>query len=1181
MQSTIDTRGGTNTIGFWAVCVTQFLTAFVDNAFRIGVIVLAFYAAERAKHGGGPGPGVSGATVGALSTALMLLPYAIFSLAAGAMSDRFSKRYVFIFGKLAELPLVFLGMWGLWGTYRAAAAGESIAVPIAFVLVMIFFLGVQVSFLSPTRYGILPEILNDESLTPGNGYLEMCTYAGIFSGTVAAGYIAKGLDPAAPEAWAPYLVPLASILGVFTAFLVPKVPPSNPTASIAEGLNLRNYFKQFRHNIEVMKSRRGLIHAIFGLTLFWGLGTLVLLNAPAAASACLGLADNPVDNNAPAIAVSIGLGLGCVVAGWLSRGTIELGLAPVGAIGWTIALLLLPTVGWLGLVENANGVLVERFWPTAFLLSCSGFFAGVFIIPINAYLEHESPPEERASCIATANIVSVLGMLVACVINFTMPALLSPRAAVKAVWLIGAATMAVSSYYIFRTLPDFLARFAIVFLARCVYRIRATGLENLPKSGGALLVCNHVSFMDGVIVLTAVPRKVRFLVYRTHYENKYLNKLGELMGAIPIDGDGSPRGILSALRTASQALEEGDLVCIFAEGGISRTGAVLPFQRGMETILKRAKGVPVVPMNIDGMWGSIFSFKRGKFFGKFPERWPLVVTVAFGKPLPASAGAFDVQQQVQLLSVESWMRRKESERTLIAKFLRIAKRFPKRPALADLTRSLSYGEALMAATALSGVLARKLGPEKYVGVLVPPSVGGALVNLALALRGKVAVNLNYSIGAEVMDRCVAQCEIKQVLASRALLEKLNLAPKAEVIHLESLKEQVTKGDKIRAAAARYLPAWLSERTALAASRVGMDDLATIVFSSGSTGDPKGVMLTQFNIVSNAASVVQYVDADERDVIMGVLPFFHSFGYTVTLWLPLTVGAAAVYHFNPLEPDVVGELMQKHKATIFMSTATFLRGHLRKNKPEQWKSLRLMVCGAEKLPMQLADLVEEKLEFRPLEGYGCTELSPAVALNRTDVVEGSYRQVWSKRGTIGRPIPGVAVKITDPETYADLPLGQEGALLVKGPNVMTGYLNRPDLTDAAIRDGWYVTGDIAKLDEDGFITITDRLSRFSKIGGEMVPHAKVEDAIHEALETADRCCVVVGIPDERKGERLVVLHTRIQMSTDALWDRLRAKQIPPLWLPGKTSFHEVPEIPILGTGKTDLKGAKKLAIEKEA
>jgi acyl-[acyl-carrier-protein]-phospholipid O-acyltransferase/long-chain-fatty-acid--[acyl-carrier-protein] ligase len=981
------------------------------------------------------------------------------------------------------------------------------------------------------------------------------------------------LDPQSVYWWAPWLAPLASIVGLSAAFLIPHTPAANPQTPVVAGFHPRKFFA----NWAILKSRSGLLPAVFGTVLFWSIGVLVTLNAANVAKTYLGLGSSPIDANSLIIAVTIGLGVGSLVAGRLSRGAIELGLAPTGAVLWVISFLGLLLAGWFGRIPGADGGLVERFWPTALFLVLNGFAAGMYVVPLNAYIEHHSPPADRASCIATASILQVLGMIAASALSGVACAV-SEQSGPRMLWLIGGLTLAVASYFIIRRLPDAFVKMLMWLLVRILYRVRVRGQEAIPAAGPALIVFNHTSFADGVIALTSIKRPVRFIVYKSFCENPKLRWLANLMKAIPIDSEGAPKEIIGALRVATDALNNGEVVAIFAEGGISRTGVMMPFQRGMATILKRAKNAPIVPGYIDGMWGSVFSFQGGKFFWKRPRGWPWPVTLMFAKPLPSDASVFQVRQAVQLLGAECWKLRKKRQTPLAVNFVRTAWKYGRRPCIADSMRNLAYGETLKAGVALANVLKRKLGAdEAMVGVFAPPSVGGALANMALAFLGRTSVNLNYTIGAEVIDRCIAQCNIKHVVTSKAFVEKLKIEPGAKLLFLEDLRAEVGTGDKLAAAAAWLLPPSLALATVLRPARMAMDGLATIVFSSGSTGDPKGVMLTQQNIVSNVEAVVNVIDADHRDAIMGVLPFFHSFGYTVALWLPLSIGAQAIYHFSPLESDVIGKMIREYRASIFLSTATFLRGHLRKNDKEELQSLRLIVCGAEKLPMQLADQFEKKFGVRPLEGYGCTELSPVVSVNRPDVIDGSYKQVCNKLGSIGHPIPGVAVRVVDPESFVELPVGAEGLLEVYGPNVMQGYLHKPEQTAQAMHDGWYQTGDIAKLDEDGFITITDRMSRFSKIGGEMVPHAKVEDAIHDILETTDRACIVVGIPDERKGERLLVVHAKLSQPVDKIWERLK-ERLPPLWLPAKSAFREVEEIPILGSGKPDLKRAKTLALQ---
>jgi acyl-[acyl-carrier-protein]-phospholipid O-acyltransferase/long-chain-fatty-acid--[acyl-carrier-protein] ligase len=376
-----------------------------------------------------------------------------------------------------------------------------------------------------------------------------------------------------------------------------------------------------------------------------------------------------------------------------------------------------------------------------------------------------------------------------------------------------------------------------------------------------------------------------------------------------------------------------------------------------------------------------------------------------------------------------------------------------------------------------------------------------------------------------------------------------------------------------------LPAGLLERALGREKKVALDDLATVIFSSGSTGDPKGVMLSHYNIGSNIAQLEQVFGLGKRDCILGILPFFHSFGFTGTLCLPAALGVGVVFHPNPLDSRAIGPLVRNYAVTFLLATPTFLQIYLRGCAPADFGSLRLVMTGAEKLPDRLAAAFEEHFGIRPMEGYGCTECAPVVAVNTPDFRSAGFHQVGVKRGKIGHPLPGVCVRVVEveqPEAGRSVPLGQPGLLLVRGPNVMQGYLGKPDKTAEVLRDGWYTTGDVAALDEDGFLQITDRLSRFSKIGGEMVPHIKVEEKLHELIEAAEHSFVVTGLPDEKKGERLVVLHKLSDAGLASGLEKLAQCDLPNLWKPRADQFFRVDHFPLLGTGKLDLRQVKELA-----
>jgi acyl-[acyl-carrier-protein]-phospholipid O-acyltransferase/long-chain-fatty-acid--[acyl-carrier-protein] ligase len=516
--------------------------------------------------------------------------------------------------------------------------------------------------------------------------------------------------------------------------------------------------------------------------------------------------------------------------------------------------------------------------------------------------------------------------------------------------------------------------------------------------------------------------------------------------------------------------------------------------------------------------------------------------------------------------------------------LRACRKSLRRSKVADTSgQEMTGGSLLMRSLILRRLLLREVlaADETHVGLILPPSAGGVLANAALSLAGRVTVNLNYTVSAGVMNSCIKQAKIRHVLTSRRVMEKLNYELEAETVFLEELRNKVTLFDKIAAATATFcLPLGLLERS-LGLTSISPDDVLTVIFTSGSTGEPKGVMLTHRNVGSNIEAFNKLVHLSDNDVLAGVLPFFHSFGYTTTLWTVLTLPPKGIYHYDPRDARHVGEMCGKHRATILISTPTFLRFYLKRCQPEDFAALDVVLAGAEKLPKELCDAFEQKFSVRPVEGYGATEAAPVIAVNVPASRATDKTQVMAKEGTVGRPLPGVAAKIVNSESNKELGVNEPGMLWVKGPNVMAGYLGQSEKTADVIRDGWYKTGDIALIDEDGFIRITGRESRFSKLGGEMVPHLKIEETIQKIVGAGEDelKVAVTAVPDERKGERLVVLHSALEKTPEQICKELQQAGLPNLWIPSPDSFCQVEEIPVLGTGKVDLKGLQTLAMER--
>ncbi|MDA0989963.1 MAG: AMP-binding protein, partial [Verrucomicrobia bacterium] len=792
--------------------------------------------------------------------------------------------------------------------------------------------------------------------------------------------------------------------------------------------------------------------------------------------------------------------------------------------------------------------------------------------PMNAFVQNQSPPKQRGEILACQSFISFLGVAVSAglLLLLTRALHLSPRACFVVVGVLTAG-LAVAAI---RVLPDFLTRFAIVVIARCLYRIRISGLEHIPEKGPALLVANHVTWADPVLLSVITQRRIRFVMSREIMESHFLKPTFKLMRVIPISANDPPRRIAQSLREARQVMDEGFIVCIFAEGMITRNGNMREFRPGLERIVRKSN-YPIIPLYIGGAWGSIFSYFNGKLLASFPKRLPYPIYLAIGAPLPATATRLQVRQAVMEASQETFDMKKDARRTLIHQFVRLARKRWRYPALSDTSgKRLTFGTTLIASIALSRKLSAIVGDQEMIGVVLPATVGGALTNVAITMTGRVPVNLNFTASREAIDYSIKTCAIKTTISSRAFLEKLEtFTPPAGTVYLEDIMPSITAADKRRALVAACLAPVASFMTY---RKAGPDDLATIIFSSGSTGIPKGVMLSHHNIISNIEAFGLIFGFRNEDRICGILPLFHSFGFTATLWGPLTTGFSAHYHPNPIDGGKIAEIVREEKLSILMTTPTFLLAYIRRAKPEDFASLRCVVTGAEKLKTRVADAFQERFGIRPLEGYGATELSPVVGANVADVDIDGRQQVGTKDGSIGHPFPGIAVKVVDPSSGEALGMNQEGLLLIKGPNVMRGYLNDPERTAAALQDGWYNTGDIGRVDADGFIFLTDRLSRFSKIGGEMIPHMAIEEKILEALGAVNPVIAVTAAPDERKGEQLVVLYTDEAGEVSRLQQVIKDSDLPNLWKPRPENFIHVDALPTLGSGKLDIQSIKETA-----
>ncbi len=1108
--------------------VTQFFGALNDNLLKL-LIIFFLIALKGGEHA---------TLVAATTGALFVVPFLLFSPVAGALADKLSKQKIILATKVLEVVIGLLGI-------TAFALSSEIG-----LYVVMFLMATQSALFGPSKYGIVPELVHRDQLSKANSLLESFTYIAIILGSALAPLLVQ--VSANNYRLAAQTCIIFSLLGLAASWKIEKTQPADTERSLTV-----NILAEVKASLAEVRGDKYLLAAILGSAYFLFLGAFAQINLIPFGMQVYQLSQEHAGYLF--LLSAVGIGIGSFLSGRLSGRNVEFGVVPLGALGLAVCSM--------GLFLAPEYLAVHSL-----LILLFGISAGLFLVPLHAFVQWRAPREKLGRILAAGSFLSWCGVLLASALSAFLDSALGMSAA-QAFLLLGLLTF-VLTFVSLWLLPDFLLRFVALLTMRLVYRLRIVGAENVPSEGPALLVPNHASWIDALLLLATQQRRIRFVMHQEIYQRRLLRPFFRLMGVIPVAPGGSKRQMVEFIKASRQALEDGYLVCIFAEGMITRNGMLHQFQGGLEAILKGSDH-PVIPVFLGGAWGTIFSYAHGKPFSKLPTSFPYTISVHFGMPLPSNCKSADVQQAVAELNYDYFSDQLERRTSLIDMFIATARSNWHRRALSDSSgKDLSYGKALCAALALRDRLAGPLDYQEHVGLLLPSSVGGALANLAVPLLGKVPVNINYTASPEAVQSALEQCRIKTLVTSRKFLERFPQLPVPEtVLYLEDLLQPLAKKEQVQLyLRARLLPVSML----LEQPRQRGSALATVIFSSGSTGEPKGVQLSQHNIISNLEAIRTVAAIGPDDNVCSALPFFHALGYTATLWLPLLSGFSACYHVNPMEASAITKLVRKHKSTLLLTTPTFLSAYMRKAKPEDFASLRLVVTGAEKLKEQLADTFNDKYGIRPLEGYGATELAPLITLSLPNVNRNGVKQAGHKRGSVGRPIPGVVVRVVDADTNEPVPQGAAGLILVKGPNLMTGYLGRPDKTAEAIRDGWYVTGDIGHIDTDGFVHITDRLARFSKIAGEMVPHIKVEEIFYRELQLATNSLAVTSLPDAKKGERLVVLYTAEAGDLAALQRVSREADVPNLWRPQQDSFVYVEELPLLGTGKLDLQGLRRLA-----
>ncbi|MCE5340429.1 MAG: MFS transporter [Planctomycetaceae bacterium] len=1110
---------------------TQFLGALNDNIFKL--LVIFFLIGVQGDQ--------SAAKVTSLASAIFVIPFLIFMAYAGKLADKYSKSRIVVLAKFAEIVIMTAGVISF-------LLGSQLG-----LYCVLFLMAAQSAFFGPAKYGILPELVEHEKLSKANGLLEALTYLAIVIGTAMGPFMSQITGENFAMAGAACIV--IAVLG-FTASLQIK-------KTIAVGSDARSsviFGKDIWRTLKEISGDKDLLLAVAASAYFLLIGGFIYSNLIPYGMSNLGL--SKTESAYLFVITAAGIGVGSVWAGRLSGRDVEFGIVPLGAVGLTIS-----SIG-LGFVPH--------FYIMILLVFIMGVSAGLFIVPIDTFIQLRSPAAKRGQILAASAFLGWIGVLLASVLIYVLNSIFKLSAS-QMFMVLGIITLVPALATIFM-LPDFLARFIAVLLTRFCYKIKVVGAENVPVKGSALLVSNHVSYVDAFLLLATGQRRIRFVIEKKYYKKWWVLPFVKLMRVIPISSTDPPRQLIESFHLARKALDEGFMVCIFAEGIMTRSGMMAGFKAGFERIMK-GSDAPIIPVYLGGVWGSTFSYYGGRPLSMLPKDFPYPLTIHFGQPLPADSSAHIVRQKVAELSCDYFNGRKSPTRSLNYQFIKAARKNWRKKAIADSTgKLLNYGMTFISSLVLGEKIKKMTTKGEKLGVILPASAGAALTNLAITLTNRIAVNLNFTAGQENINFAINQCGIRHIISSRKFAEKVQMNFESDkIIYLEDIIATITKKEKIRAyLKARFMPIRLLAEP----MKQGGDELATIIFSSGSSGKPKGVMLSHHNIISDIEGVRMVVMIRKGDDMCGALPFFHSFGLTCGCWMPLTSGVSVSYIANPLDGQAVAKSVRENRSTIMFAPPTFLSTYIRRAEREDFTSLRIVAGGAEKLKPRIIDAFQEKFGIRPVEGFGATELSPVVSLNIPDVSINAVTQIGTKQGSVGNLLPGIAAKIVNIETGEPMGTDEQGLLMIKGPNIMLGYFNDPEKTAGVIHDGWYNTGDIAKIDDDGFITITDRLSRFSKIGGEMVPHGAIEQVLTESLAATEPVVAVTAVEDEKKGEELIVFYVMTAGPAEKLYDITAKSDLPNIAKPRKENFIEIDAMPMLGSGKINFGKLKEIAAIKK-
>lgn len=1104
---------------FAPLFVVQLIGAFCDNVFKNAFVLLATFGLAQAH-------GWSAASAVNLIAGLFILPFAVLSGWAGYVSDIWARHALVRRLKTFEVAVMVGAAWAL---HADSFYG---------MWIVVVCLGFISALFGPLKYGLLPVYLTDAELVTGNAWFEGSSFIAIVCGTLFGAHAAIGLPGRDQVGLA--LIALA-VAGCAATFFLPAAPAA--AAETFSPWSARALWRCTVDSVGTVRRIPVLWRSILGISWFWCLGAVLLSFLPSYVKDVLHGSAGSVTHFL--LCFALGIGAGSFAGMRLTRGRIRATYVPAAGVAMTVLLLV-----WIA----ADRWAPAHLGPILGVVTAGlGIAGGIYSVPLYALMQHRSPVEHRGRVVSANNILNAAFMVAGAVGAIAIGAIDRRPAALLGV--LAAANLAVAGYMIW-LLPESVLQTLVRGLLRLLFRVEVRGAENYPLSGRRLIVANHTSWLDGALLAAFLPETPTFALYLPIARIPWLRPFLAWIRSHAID---SARPL--ALKTLCGLVEREEPVAIFPEGRLSTTGGLMKVYEGAGFIAQRSQA-QVVPVHIEGAQLSLLT----RLGGKYRRQWfpKIILTIGAPRTMPADGPrARRATFMADLLSENAGMARLPAQ-GLFGELLSAAERYAGKAAVVESPdgRKLGYRQLIGRSAYLGRRIASALPGQGTVGLLLPTSLEATLAYLGLQFTHRVTAWLNFSMGPAPFASTLRTAQVAGVVTSRrfiaaARLEK-HLAILQEqgipVAYLEDMKPSglgrvgaLWLGARAKALYRRHEKAWQA---------AGADPRCTILFTSGSSGLPKAVVLSHRNLLANVAQLRARIDFTHRDCVFNALPLFHAFGFTGGLLTPLLSGVRTVLYPTPLHYGVIPELIYSTNATIFFATNSFLNGYARKANPYDFYSLRYVFAGAEKLQPGTAKLWSERFGLRIFEGYGATEASPALAMNTP---------LSSKPGTVGRFLPGIDYRL---EPVTGMPGGR---LFFRGPNRMMGYYLPEEPGQLANTGEWHDTGDIVSVDAEGFVTIHGRAKRFAKVAGEMVSLAAVEEAVAAVAEGA---VAVVARPHATKGEELIACSADPKLTLDRVRAIIREKGLSDLSIPKQIKL--VNPFPLLASGKPDLAALELMA-----